>query len=271
MKTLHFLLILAVVSTLFGCGQIKHIQKGSRVYHYVDNKDARDTDVTAYDKLEVYRLRSVISSEIEDKTDYQIVKNDTLLKSLKPDTIIIVKPPIAAKVDLGGVFYTNESKIKTGIKSYNDSFIYGDTKFGLQALTIPLKFRGSVGDGVLNPATVETGINIGFAPGVKFTRNVFNPASKIMGKNLNQYSITTGLLLNLGATDLKKVSNAPGILSDRKGVTLTYGTYVMFGINNINFGYAVGFDKLTGNKDAQWVYNGKLWHGVIVSLDVLKF
>lgn len=271
MKKLRNAMLIVMSSYLLSsCGEMKKIYTGNVVYRYVDNQELRNDDDTKYDRLEIYVVDTAFKSRLDDKTDFVVIKDDTYLKTLKPDTTIDVKPPVQSKVDLKGVYYTTESNVAAA-KDYRQSFIYGDIKFGMQALTIPLKFRKAIGDGVLNPSTVETGFNVGFAPSVKFTRNVFNPLSKTMGKSLNQYSLTTGLLLNLGTTDLKKASNAPGILSDRKSATFTYGTFVMFGINNINFGYAFGIDNLLGNKGANWVYNKKGWHGIIVSLDVLKF
>lgn len=269
---IFFTFLLSVTSTMFlACRQIKTIHKGNTVYRYIDNQDSRDTDETIYDCIEVYYLHKSIKSNIKEETDFLLIEDDSKLKLLTPNQSFDVKPPIQGRVDLGGAFYTNENFSKKMIKAYDKSFTYNDIRFGLQALNVPLKFRNRVGDGILNPSTIETGVNLGFAPSVKFAKNVFNPDSKVMGKNLNQYSMTTGLLFNLGTTDLKKSSNASGILSDRKGATFTFGTFMMFGINNINFGYALGIDNLMGNKGAEWVYNGKVWHGVIVSLDVIKF
>jgi len=46
----------------------------------------------------------------------------------------------------------------------------------------------------------------------------------------------------------------------------------MLGINNLHFGYAFGVDNIFGNgrNGYSWVYQGQLWHGLILGLDILK-
>ncbi|MNY23850.1 hypothetical protein D3C86_1575330 [compost metagenome] len=117
---------------------------------------------------------------------------------------------------------------------------------------------------------METGVNIGFAPVLKWNLNIFNPIKKTMGKTLNSYSINTGLLLNLGATDLSNTGNAPGLETNRKSATFSYGGFVLFGINNINFGYALGWDKVLGSGGSYWIYQNKPWQGIVISLDIIK-
>ncbi|HEV7382048.1 MAG TPA: hypothetical protein VGN64_19765, partial [Dyadobacter sp.] len=125
-------------------------------------------------------------------------------------------------------------------------------------------------DAVKYPNVVETGVNIGFAPVAKWSFNVFDPLKKTMGKTLNQYSVNPGLMFNIGATDLKAASNAPGLGIDRKSATFTYGFFLMFGVNNINFGYAVGWDNIPGTGKRNWIYQGKHWHGLVIALDIIK-
>lgn len=254
---------------LSSCGEMKYISKGNHVYHYIDNQATRITNPAADDSLFVYRLDAAIKTKIEDKTDYLILKNKDAFKSLQAIYGIPINPPNVAKVQMNGSYYSTETNIMK-FEKYQKSFRYTDWKFAIQTLSIPLKFRKALDDGTKYPQQVETGVNVGFAPVIKYNFNVYNPTKKIMGKSLNQYSINTGLILNIGATDLKSASNAPGLKSDRKSPTFTYGTFLMFGVNNINFGYAIGWDKIIGEGHSNWVYQNKLWHGVIIALDIIK-
>lgn len=272
MKALSTILFLGIFSFIFSsCGEMKGICKRNYVFHYIDNQSARNDDSvsTPYDSLYVYKLKSRIKSKIEDKTDYLIIKNNASLKQLRPTDSLSIAPPISKKVQMNGSYYSTEPDTKE-FEKYQKSFLYTDIKFALQTLSIPLKFRKALDDGTKFPQQVETGISIGFAPVIKYNLNVYNPTKKIMGKLLNQYSINTGLMVNIGATDLKSASNAPGLKSDRKSPTFSYGTFLMFGVNNINFGYAIGWDRIIGEGRANWVYQGKLWHGVVVALDIIK-
>ncbi|WP_295801105.1 hypothetical protein [Mucilaginibacter sp.] len=252
---------------IMSCGETKTLTSGNYLFRYKDNHIANTIDSTIKDSLYIYQLSKPLKSKIDDKTTYQVIKTNPTIK----DTVKTIKfpRPLPDKVKLNGVVYTPEVDIEPAGK-YFRSLTYFDTKFALQALTIPLKFRNQIGDGSKYPSQVETGVNIGFAPTIKFNYNVFNPIKKTMGKLLNTYSINTGILLNLGSTALKAATNAPGLPVDRTSATFTYGTFVLFGINNINFGYAVGLDNVLGDGHKYWVYQNKLWQGIVISLDIVK-
>ena len=255
-----WLIIIPIILTLLGCGETKILLKGNNIYQY---RSKQDLNYGSPDQLVTYKLHHTVRTKIIDKTDYYIIK----AKMAASDSVDVkLIKPVPEKLALDKINYNPETSI---IKD-ETSFRYLDSKFAVQTLSIPLKFRKALDDGTKFPETVETGVNIGFAPVMKWNYNVFNPTKKTMGKVLNTYSINTGLLLNLGATDLKTATNAPGLKSDRKSGTFSYGGFIMFGINNINFGYAVGWDKVLGEGSANWVYQNKVWHGLVIALDIIK-
>lgn len=269
-KTLTVAACALICVVLYSCSEQKRLSTGNYYFKYVDNQKVRATsDPSASDKYYAYKLIEAVKSKIEDKTDFLILKNKAALDSLRPIDSVNAEPPVAEKIATSGTYYSTETGVEQ-FEHYKHSFRYTDWKFAIQTLSIPLKFRKALDDGTKYPAQVETGINVGFAPVIKYNLNVFNPMRKVMGKTLNQYSLNTGLILNIGATDLKASGNAPGLKSDRKAPTFTYGAFLMFGVNNINFGYAVGWDKIIGEGHANWVYQNKLWHGVIIALDIIK-
>ena len=147
-------------------------------------------------------------------------------------------------------------------------FYYG--KFALSAMTIPLKYRRGIGNDSINPPTFETGFNINFAPAYRLNWSFHNPSKKLFGNELTNYSITLGGLLGIGATDLKTKSNSPGLLSDRKSAVLSYGGIVLFGFNSIGVGYSIGWDAVLGEGSNYWVYQNKVWHGLTISVDIIK-
>jgi hypothetical protein len=51
---------------------------------------------------------------------------------------------------------------------------------------------------------------------------------------------------------------------------ISIGEAIVFGFNNINLGYAFGWDNATGPSASSWIYKGKMWHGIILSLDLIK-
>jgi hypothetical protein len=265
----YFFLIFSSCYLLTGCGGIKRVFKNNYAFKYEDNQTKRVKDSSIDDKLYVYQIESSFKSKIDDKTDYSIIKTDSVFKHFTPTDTIPVKPPKPEKIQISGTIYSTENSFRE-LDQFQRSFVYSDCKFALQTLTIPLKFRKALDDGTKFPNQVESGVNIGFAPVVKYSINVFNPGKKIMGKSTNQYSINSGLILNLGATDLKTTTTAPGLKSDRKSPMFTFGTFIMIGINNINFGYAIGIDKIIGEGHSYWVYQDKIWTGLIIALDIIK-
>jgi hypothetical protein len=262
-----YLFVLMIGGLFFcSCGETKRITAGNNLFRYQDNSEARANGHSDSDKLYVYHLSRPLHSKIDDKSTYQVVKTKSLPK---PTDSISIRNALPDKINLNGVVYTPENDMDT-VSKYRRSFTYWDTKFGLQALSIPLKFRSKIGDGSKYPAQVETGVNIGFAPTIKLDYNVFNPVRKIMGKPTNTYSVNTGFLLNLGGTALKASTNAPGLAVDHTAATFTYGAFLLFGVNNINFGYAVGVDNVMGQGSSNWVYQHKVWQGIVVAIDIIK-
>jgi len=271
MKKASFRYLIALLSLFLfsSCAIKKRISKGNYVYNYVNNQQQRQNGNNIQDQYEVYKVTKHFKTEIVDKTNYLTLKKKDLSSYTELKKSVSVKP-VPEKIDLKGAFYTSENSLDD-FDSFQKNFSYIETKLALQTLSIPLKFRKEVDNaGTTIPNQVETGVNVGFAPVIKYTFNKFEPHRKFMGKAKNQYSINSGLLLNLGATDLKGASNAPGIAVDRKAATFTYGTFLMFGVNNINFGYAIGWDNAIGDGASNWVYQNKLWHGLIIALDIIK-
>ena len=274
MKIYNLIMYIGSLLVLTNCAGTKSINKDNYIFEYVDNQVARVTDDSKCDEIKVYRVKDNFrlksdDSKLTEQTNYYSLKIDKSdLDSIDFELIETKKSePKIAKLVLNGLYYTHETDIKDFAK-YNKSFKYTEFKLGLQALTIPLKFRAALDDGTFFPAQVETGTNIGFAPTLKYN---INPTEKTLGKSENKYSISTGILLNIGATSLKKDSNAPGLQSDRKAGMLSYGTFLMLGFNNINIGYAIGADAVMGEGSDNWKYQNRLWQGVIIGLDILKF
>ena len=112
-------------------------------------------------------------------------------------------------------------------------------------LTIRPRVGGEFKDSF--PSVAETGFSLGFAVGYKLSWNRYSTSKNLWGNNTNKFSITPGAFLSAGATDLKK-SNTRGPIIDfeRKAPVVSPGVFLVFGFNNINFGYAIGADFATG-------------------------
>jgi hypothetical protein len=257
----YYLLILILF--LYSCTSTK-IYKGTIFYSMQENGDGGSYYIHKYHAIEAIR------SPVTEAQGSLTINAD--LKQLLQDNKVVEDTPA---IELGphdqpdklDILYFGEKKFPKD----KQHFSYYSGAWGIQALTIPLKFRPAVDDKSKYPNNVETGINVGFAGGFKFTLNDYTTRKNIWNKNSVAYSLTTGALMGLGGTSLKAAANAPGISPDRTSPTFTYGGFILFGINNINIGYAAGFDNIMGVGKHYWVYQNKLWQGVIISLDILKF
>jgi hypothetical protein len=159
--------------------------------------------------------------------------------------------------------------------SFPDAFklTYLDSKLVLQGLSIPLKIRPRLsGDMRLDsfPQQAETGFNPSIAFGWKFNLNIFKTEKDIFGKNLRQISFTPGWFLGTGAVDLKKANTRPMIKFERKAALISTGFFFMLGYNNINMGYSFGWDYATSTGKKDWMYQGHIWHGITIGIDIIK-
>jgi len=152
--------------------------------------------------------------------------------------------------------------------------LYRDSKPVLQALTIPIKIRPKLTNTSFNdsfPQQAESGINVDVAFGWKFNLlNVYNGKNRVFGQSTNTWSVTPGVFLGLGTTDLSATTTRPVIEFERNAATISTGGFIMFGFNNINIGAAIGFDHATGQDNKLWVYQDKRWYGLILGLDLVK-
>lgn len=206
---------------------------------------------------------------ISDKGDYLIITPGG--GAAFTDAAIPTTAPTGVKFDNLNRMYFPETQLVVG-GPYR--FRYFDTKPVLQALSIPLKIRPRLTSEALQdsfPSQAETSFNVGVSFGWKFTHNVYNARKNIFGQNTNRFSLAPGVFLGTGAVDLKKANTrGPAIDFERKAALITTGGFFMLGFNNINIGYAIGADFATGMKSEQWLYQGKIWHGIIFAIDLLK-
>jgi len=214
------------------------------------------------------RYSTLTHATITDKGDYLVISGASdpgVITSVNA----VASPPDGWKLENVGKWYFPESKEAPA----STKFWYHDERLVFQTLTIPFKIRphlrGSLKDSF--PSVTETGLNLGFAGGYKFSWNRFSTSKNLWGSNTNRLSLTPGIFLSGGAAELKKANTRDPIIQfERKTATISPGLFFVLGFNNINFGYALGNDFATGPGAKGWLYQGKAWHGVIVALDIIK-
>jgi hypothetical protein len=147
---------------------------------------------------------------------------------------------------------------------------YLSTSPVFQALTIPLKLRFEQGS---TPYEAEASINFGVAFGWKFTHHEYENfyhrrTGLFVSSENNHYSITPGVFVGPAVVELTPGnSNAT---EDRNVFSLTYGAMLVFGINRLNIGLALGFDNAVAGENQNWIYQGKPWVGFTISFDLIQ-
>lgn len=253
---------------VFSCTTRKTVFKGNKVYKYVDKQGSKEGGL---DQVIEYTVTKKFTTVLNDRTNLFEIPED-ISKNIKGIDTALVKPEqVSFYQGMKNIYYTSENRKFDSNKYFEQksfNFFYG--KFSLTALTVPLKFRKGIGDESLNPPNLETGFNVNFAPAYRFNLTNFNSSKKFLGSNTTNYSITVGGLFGIGGVDLKTKTNAPGLISDRKSAALTYGGTIILGLNSIGLGYAFGFDNVLGAGEKYWLYQNQIWHGIIVSVDLIK-
>ncbi|MEP7165213.1 MAG: hypothetical protein ABI741_10990 [Ferruginibacter sp.] len=266
MKKMIVVMVLALLC--HDCtAQKKRLMKGTTVYVY-----SLSTGAVPQPLYTKYKVKKSIKLAIVDNGSYMIVKGDLAknpknFEVVKKDIVITGNVP-AWKHESKGTAYFYESEDDNKAK-----FWYRDGKVILQAVSIPLKIRSEVkasGTYSTIPSTTETSVNIGFMGGYKFGWNKYRKDNNLFGQQTTKYSITPGIFLGTSAADLSTTLTRPVITTARKAAMISSGGSVVLGFNSFNIGYAFGWDHAIGSSASSWVYQGKFWNGIIVSLDLIK-
>lgn len=273
----HITILLGMGIFLASCVNEKYVYKCNTLYKIettTPNSDASDVIPPSVHTLKVLTLNEGFKAIIKDKDDYLTIK--PIENQRLPSTdIILSSAPTYWRAEIEGKIYFPEQDLDTN-PHHPVKLKYFDTKPVLQGLTIPLKIRPKLKEfnskSLLDsfPQQAESGFNVGVAFGWKLTHNIYNANKNIFSQNTNKYSITPGWYLGTGAVDLKKANTRDPIKFERKAAIITTGGFLMIGFNTINLGYSFGWDFATGTGKEQWVYKGKLWHGVVFAIDIIK-
>lgn len=267
MKT--FITLIAVALAI-GCSPQKKLLKGDTIYVYDPGSAAAGTPVQTYTRYTVTAPKKV---KVIDNGTYLIIQDNPVSDLLHYQPSVPVPYPVSGitpwKVASQGLAYFTES----GDAGASRFLWYQDGKVVLQSATIPIKIRSSINNqNYLDsfPSQVETGFNVGFLSGYRFSWNKYRGNANIFGQTTDKYSITVGGIFSLGATDLSATTTRPKIVFPRKTAMISYGLTTVVGINSINLGYAFGWDQAVGPKSSTWLFKGKLWNGIILSFDLIK-
>lgn len=278
-------LVIFVVCILLTSCRTTKIAKNATVYR-IDNSN----------NLQAYKVTGKYTEDFTPNADNIIVldSTDPSLFTKTGSPVKITPDATIGKDVLDNFFFGDVSGlVKVAKKSYaandtpwpdfeeKDNLPYWKDYLVLQALSVPYKIRsGLTGTQYPNGQvynTVETGFTANLSLGYKFSWNTYSPnKDKLLGLNTYSFSITPGVFAGLGTTSISNTNtiNLPssyGTSFSRSALTKSFGFFTLVGVSRFGFGYAGGFDYVSGPGGSNWIYKGRWWNGIALSIDLVNF
>ncbi|MCL7753074.1 hypothetical protein [Polaribacter sp. Z022] len=295
------LIILLVTFVIFcSCSStrtldVQKLSKGTVITTYKEN--IASTETVRFHDIYIYKAEKNVDVKIkieDDKIRFKPLnlKDFKLLDSIKTnidfdtdsdglrlaDRYAFTKNGLKAEelIKIGkGQFYTDAKELKSNNKFIKTKAIkYTTNKPVFQTLTIPFKIRSEKGG---LSSTVSTNFNAGIAYGYQWNKTSLTPIYnsynkgqvKMAGYDKRTLSFSLSPFLGLTPVTLK-ASNTNNTITEEKSVLgLSFGGAGVFTINRVNIGLALGFDYGL-NDSKNWVYQGELWTGIVLGLDLIK-
>lgn len=140
--------------------------------------------------------------------------------------------------------------------------------FDLDVLTILFKYRPQAGS---FPRQLSTSFNGALYAGYRsdvyrLTRNR-NPLGDEK-YSVNHFGFSFGGFGGLGATAMNPWVTQDNINIEYDGFVFSAGLAAIIGINNLTVGVGAGIDHLTDDNRRFWIYQHKLWYGLMFGLNL---
>jgi len=137
----------------------------------------------------------------------------------------------------------------------------------LDVLTILFKYR---------PTTLgfpnQFNTNLNGAGYLGYRSDVFNvqysKTPLYYKRRIEHYGYSAGGFLGIGATAVNPWMTNNNITDEYDGVVITKGIALNIAVNSFTFGLAVGWDHLMDRNRISWIYQGKIWTGATLGLNL---
>lgn len=167
-------------------------------------------------------------------------------------------------IDTIDFYGTNLNSIKPGSIFYNNTFI--KTSADIDLSTVLLKLRPAAGD---VPPQLSTNINGVFYTG--FRKDYFKLKSGFSKLNelstfIRHTGFDFGLFAGIGITPVNSTVTMNRTIQEYDGIVFQKGFSVFATYENMSVGLALGFDNLLDHNKEIWVFNNKLWLGLVLGI-----
>jgi hypothetical protein len=152
-------------------------------------------------------------------------------------------------------------------KPITGKHVFITNSFDLDVLTILFKYRPSV-RGFPNQFT--THLNgagyIGYRTDAFKIRYSKKPL--YYKRSIAHYGYSFGGFLGMGATAVNPWVTGGNITDEYDGFVVTKGLALNVAVNDFTFGIGVGWDHLMDSNRKFWIYQGKVWMGITLGLNL---
>lgn len=147
-------------------------------------------------------------------------------------------------------------------------YSFRQSSFDFDLLTILFKYRSQTNG---FPRQFNTdfsgGAYVGYRNDLYQLKYQQNPLHHLE-RRINHYGYSVGAFAGMGSTAITPWVTRQQVNAEYDGLTFTKGVAGIVGINNFTFGLGVGIDHLLDQNRNFWIYQGKVWWGLTLGLNL---
>src|SRR5262249_641937 len=128
----------------------------------------------------------------------------------------------------------------------------------IDVLVVPMKYRSAVLD-IPRQLNADFNGNIFLGYRIDRFRSHFKKTPAGFSHTTRHRALSVGVFGGLGATDINPTTTSYQTTDEYKGLVLSRGFALMFGVNNLTVGVGLGWDALTDRDKNIWAYQNKSW------------
>lgn len=148
------------------------------------------------------------------------------------------------------------------------SIRFNKNSFDIDFLTTPLKFRPSQAD---FPPQLNTNLNGSLYLGYRLDSYIVGYKQKPIHeweRYIHHFGFSVGIFNGLGNTFISTNTTQNLIQQEYDGVIWNKGVALIFAVNRLTCGVAIGIDYLLDSNRSVWIYQNKIWYGLTFGLNL---
>ncbi|MFN3404993.1 MAG: hypothetical protein ACK40G_12910 [Cytophagaceae bacterium] len=156
----------------------------------------------------------------------------------------------------------------TDDKSATSEYMLYKPSFDIGIVSVPVKFRPSVSG---FPAQLNSEVNAAIYLGSRFDLfkiHYHQTPIRIAERDINHLGFSVGIFGGIGSTFMNPWVTNYSIDSEYDGIVIIKGISGVIAFNNFSAGVAVGTDFLTDKNRQHWIYQEKLWLGLLLGINI---